>query len=438
MTAETQTVPDQHSNIVGGSTAGRRLACPASYALEQKVPEEKGNVYANEGTTLHEMMTILLLDPGKAPEDILPFTFTHKDGWTYTVDTDIWEAYGAPALDAFLDYMDKVESETGATFEYIVEKKCALPGIDGAFGTSDVIWRCGNLAGVWDWKFGYGEVKAEDNPQLKFYARAAMDAFPDMFREAAEIELAIMQPQRSDEPDVWVCYPSELEEFRVELVAAVEEALTLGEQARIARGKHCEFARCKAVCPLHINPSLELGARLAALHERRALAEAQPNADDAQHAQYALPMANEPEFADDLAHLLELAEAAGDYAKMVFALAHELAEADPEQREKLREAGWVLKDKKPGNRAWVEDETKIMRGARSRGLKIDDFAPRKLLSPKQIEDKLKKLGKEMPKTWAKSPPPSGTTLVRQDGSVKEHTPMSEKLGALADRLAHLR
>lgn len=436
MAEETQTVPDKHSNVVGGSNAARRIHCPASLAYETMVPEDKGSVYAQEGTVLHEIMTKLLLDPELDPDSILPFTFTHKDGWTYTVDEDTYYDLGEPALNAFLDFMDRREMETGGEFTYIVEKSCAMPGIDGAFGTSDIVWRCGDKAGVWDWKFGYGEVKAEDNEQLLFYARTAMHEYPEMFDGVDELILAIMQPQRNDEPDLWEGVdPEEPERMRIELVASIKEGQEKGKDARIAKGKHCDFARCKAVCPLHINPSVLLAERLGIRKDaEQEIAESDepPLRDDEAVEDVTLS------FTEMLPDLLELAEVAQDYAKEVFARAHNIAENDAAARDVLRDAGWVLKDKKQGARKWVAPEKTIKNGARYRGLKIDDFAPRSLISPTQLEKKLKAVGKEMPETWAKQPPSSGTTLVRNGGDVKEHQSGAEKAAKLGERLAHLR
>ena len=55
--------PEEHSDIVGGSTAARRIGCPRSYALEQLVPkDDRGSEYAREGTALHELMAMALRD----------------------------------------------------------------------------------------------------------------------------------------------------------------------------------------------------------------------------------------------------------------------------------------------------------------------------------------------------------------------------------------
>jgi hypothetical protein len=307
-----------------------------------------------------------------------------------------------------------------------------MPGIPGAFGTADIIWRCGPFAGVWDWKFGFWGVPARENPQLRFYARAAMATYPTMFEGVDIIELSIMQPARDDEPDRWTTTPEELEQFRIELVAAIEEA-KIGTGARMAKGSHCKYARCMAVCPLHVDPTILLAEKLAArkADEVEALKDGPPlRADEA--------MGNEPTFLEMLPDLLSLAEIAEAYANEVFARAHRLAEEDPAYRDQLRDAGWVLKDKKPGARQWAKPAEEIIKLAKNRKLNLDVVAPRKLATPKKIEDALKELGKELPADWAKVPPSSGTTLVRQTGGVKEHQSGVDVAQQLGEKLAHLR
>lgn len=420
----------EHSDLVGGSTASRRLNCPASYALEQKVPEDKGSIYAQEGTALHEIMAKLLLDPELDPYDILPFRYTHaKEGWTFNVTEEIWEAKGQAALDMFLDFMDDVETETGGEFDYIVEKKCAMPGIPGAFGTSDVIWKCGDVSGVWDWKFGHGPVKAEDNEQLMFYARAAMNDFPEMFPAdmgvCREVRLSISQPPVNDEaPDTWATNTEELEEFRLDLVDAVKEIEKLGEEAHMAKGKWCNFARCKAVCPLHVDPAVALARKLAEIKDRE--------------ADTGKKMSNEPEFVDILPDLLDMAETAEAWAREIFARAHAVATDDEKAHEIMRKRGWGLKPKRAGNLTFVEDdELKIRKRASSHGIPVDECAPRKLVTATQMKKLFEKHGKEMPTSWAHNPPSSGSTLARVYADSEKFESNTAKVSQLSEKLAHL-
>ena len=226
----------QHSNIVGGSTAKRVINCPGSVALVQKMPPKPSNKYADEGTLLHNVMAELIM--GEEPPDY--YLGTRYEDQILTpelVEEKIW-----PALRA-LDIIDpeqkmEIEAETRVGFGDL------LPGV---FGSTDLIGRLGNRAVVLDWKFGDGVmVEVEENPQLMFYAAAAMRT-PDAqwaFDGVTEIECIIVQP-----PEIrrWVTTPERIAQFEKELVSAVKQA----EQpdAKLAVGDHCRWCAAKPVCP---------------------------------------------------------------------------------------------------------------------------------------------------------------------------------------------
>ena len=115
------------------------------------------------------------------------------------------------------------------------------------FGSTDLIGRLGNRAVVLDWKFGDGVmVEVEENPQLMFYAAAAMRT-PDAqwaFDGVTEIECVIVQP-----PEVrrWVTTPERIAQFELELVQAVKQAEK--PDAKLAVGDHCRWCAAKPVCP---------------------------------------------------------------------------------------------------------------------------------------------------------------------------------------------
>lgn len=428
MTIATQTVPDQHSNLVGGSTAARRLACPRSYALEQLVPKDDGgSSYAQEGTVLHEMVAMVL--QGKIDvEHAAPFTFTHKDGWTHTVDQTTWFELGVPALDAFDAFMDDIERQEDAEVEFKIEAKCEMPGIPGAFGTSDIIWRCGKVSGILDWKFGYGQVKAEENDQLRFYARAAMHAHPEFFKPltvggiAREVYLTIIQPQRSHEDDTWITDVDELEEWRLSLQEAIEEAkAATPKKGRIEKGGHCKFARCMAVCPLHVGATLDLGKRIAAVTA----------AGESPHAPSA-------DFVSEIAAILELADAAGEWARQTMAISQRLIEESDEVRAAAHDAGWGLKAKRSAGDRYVEDENILRRRIASHKIPATEVNKKELISPAQLRKVFKKHGKDMPESWVEKKPSSGSTLVRiGDTPIDEYETPAQKVARLGKSLAGL-
>jgi hypothetical protein len=226
----------QHSNIVGGSTAKRVINCPGSVALVQKMPPKPSSKYADEGTLLHNVMAELIMGD-EAPEHYLGARYEDQILTQELIDNKI-----KPALEA-LDAIDskrvmEIEAETRVGFGDL------LPGV---FGSTDLIGRLGNRAVVLDWKFGDGVmVEVEENPQLMFYAAAAMRT-PEAqwaFDGATEIEMVIVQP-----PEVrrWVTTPERIAEFELQLVQAVKQAEK--PDAKLAVGDHCRWCAAKPICP---------------------------------------------------------------------------------------------------------------------------------------------------------------------------------------------
>lgn len=411
--------PEEHSDIVGGSTAARRIGCPASYKLEQLVPrDDRGSVYAQEGTALHELMAMALRD-GIEPTDLLPYTFNAPQGWSFTVDRDLWDDKGEPALAAFDAYVAQVEKEIGQPMRLLVERRVQFPDISGAFGTADIIGRCGDELFVMDWKFGHGLVSPDNNKQLLFYASGALNTEREWVGEVqydTPVTLAIIQPvnaaQGRDILQAWTTDVGHLESYAAELVAAVAEAATDG--ARCAKGDWCKFARCKTVCPLHINAFGALGEKLAALNEAKAASNGSPE--------------DRLDWAQRYAELLEMAELVEPLVAEVFAQAHAYAE----QGNKIE--GWGLQAKPEGNRKWAVEQRLLKMFFKRHRIKLDEWAERKLKSPTQIEKLLKARDIALPAHYVQRAPSSGTTLKRTEKVTRPARSVPEQLAALSEKL----
>ena len=414
--------PTTHSSLVGGSTAARRIGCPRSYALEQLVPDTpSGSIYAQEGTVLHELMAVAL-EQDKEPTALLPFTFTtNKDGgWSFTVDADLWADKGEPALAAFDRFVAEQEDRLGQPMRLLVETRVEFPGIPGAFGTSDIIGRCGNEIFVMDWKFGRGIVPATENKQLMFYACGALNTAESFFdgmdlRHDTPVTLAIIQPARDEIIDAWTTDLLRLHNFSIELFEAVSAIEKHGENAPIQDGPWCTFARCKAICPLHIGAARKLADRFADL---KAATTAKPPANDM------------PERYADLLDLVDMVE---DWCKEVRSQAHAAAEhgaAIP---------GWVLEPGRKGPRKWAVDEAEVIDTFTGPefGLDADVVAPRKVLTLPQLEKILKRADLTIPEGFTTQSEPTTTRLVRVENATEivESTPA--KAAALAEKLMRL-
>lgn len=422
---EQHITPEVHSSLVGGSTASRRIGCPRSYALEQFVIErssvsDKGSVYAQEGTALHELLA-LALEKDIEPRDLIPFTFTsEKEGWSFTVDLDLWEDKGEPALKTFDTFVAEQEERLGDTMKFIIETRVAFPGIEGAFGTSDIIARCGNEIAIIDWKFGRGIVPAEENKQLMFYACGALNTARDFFKDMSlthetPITMVIIQPVRPGGIDVWKTDLLRLHHYEIELQTAIQTIQSEGINAPIKDGPWCQFATCKVACPLHIGAAAKLASnfeRLKAATEKK------------------VPVNDWPERMADMLDMVDMVE---EWCKEVREMAHKSAESGTEI------PGWVLEAGRKGPRKWAIDEAEVVSTFTSPefGLTEDDVAPRKPLTLPQLEKILKRKDMVIPDGFATQSESTTTRLVRAENAKEVVEPSAARVQSLADKLSRL-
>lgn len=432
-----------HSSIVGGSTADRRMGCDASYQLEQKIPEHIRNAssgFADEGSALHAAIQHILendiyeedLDSQVLDREFgdPPFVMTQK-----LIDTAL-----LPCMDFVAALMEELKDEGEFIFE--LETQCAMPGIEGAFGTTDFIFRTDKRSGIIDWKFGEGvPVKAvyknndgteRPNSQPMFYGRAAMDTLPHMFQADDTnwpVDIYIFQPRGPDDhPPVshHQTTTGKLEEFRQLLIAAVQRNLASGTPTR---GPWCKFASCKAICPLHTGTLMDL-SKLSLIKKVA------------------------PERYDwnaNMDFLLELAEIGETAAKAIKAMAQTHLEEGGNIADENGEQSWKLVPKRGVEK--VVDETGMVRHVVSIGLPEDEiYEPKSVRSPAQLGEALEPL---MDKTEFKTKKArveearrqlkeftvtasSGHTLARASDKRPDVTPTPQLVNKLADKLALLK
>ena len=217
-----------HSTIVGGSSAKRVINCPGSVALVTKVPPKPSSSYAEEGTFLHECMERIL--NGESID-------TFKDATEEQLNEKLRPAFAA---------LDEIDPD--GKLEFQTEVHVAFPEpLQEVFGSCDVVGRRGDTAIILDWKFGSGiPVDAEENPQLMFYACAAMRTPRTQwaFDGAETIELVIVQPPHIRR---WEVSRRRLEVFEIDLRNAVLQAQA--PQPPIKHGDWCRFCPAKPICP---------------------------------------------------------------------------------------------------------------------------------------------------------------------------------------------
>ena len=373
----------KHSSIVGGSTAKRVIGCPGSVALCAKMPPKPSSKYADEGTLLHNVMDVIL-STGQTPESCIGMSY---GGIKLTDELINEKVY--PAL-AALDAVDPNKE-----MEYATETRVGFGDLlPGVFGSTDLLGRIGNRAFILDWKFGSGvPVDAEDNPQLMFYAAAAM-RMPEVqwvFDDIEEIECIIVQP-----PSVkrWVTDKKRIKAFEQELLMAVKIAQL--PDAPINIGDHCRWCAAKPTCPKMT------GA-----------------VDRALHAQ--IDILNVAQ----ISNYLRQADTLEQWITDLRALAHQVLEAGKPV------PGYKLVAKR-AIRQWG-DEDQALVAMLNEGIPEDELTTVKVISPAQAEKILKKHGKQLPANQVVAVS-SGSTLAEESDPRPAVLQIGQQLNAALSKL----
>jgi hypothetical protein len=395
-----------HSDIVGGSTAARLLACPGSYSLIKKLPAaalETDSAYASEGTALHEVMA-------KAINGTMSFRCagtTMSNGVTITerMVNDLLDLT-ASALDGLIPDDEQVK--------LLTELQVEFPGIKGAFGTLDLCIATRDRLAVIDFKFGKGvHVKAiypDDekgdllNAQLLFYACALRNSYPQLFNGVETIELGIVQPAFGT--SMVVVELNELDAFEVALKKAVKVAK--GKNPPMTRGDHCRFAPCKAICPHWTAPLFDANLLARALESR-----GKSTGED-----YGIVLAAGLRAAPLIEALL------AEYRAQAYAYldaGHEVP-------------GFKLVPKR-AVRKW-NDEATAESALHKLGLPITTIITSACITPAAAEKALKSIKKELPgELW--SAVSSGSTVAPADDSRSEQPTLSEAIEDMATAVSAL-
>lgn len=386
-----------HSAILGGSTAARLLACPASYLESQKAPVgDVESSYAAEGTMLHgvvadcvqrKLTSAEIRDRGYVGVEIL----TEEQNETI-----------ARALGCLEELKARFKGEKPWRI-LSLEEMLQLPTVIGAFGSVDLVITNDTIVIVLDWKFGAGIpvaalYKLDDgseqlNAQGAFYACAARGKYKRQFRNK-RIIIAIVQP-RLDPPMSWAeTDAEELDGFLAAFAGATLEALS--RDAYRSRGDHCRFALCKSTCPLWLGPVIDLSI----LDPAKAQLEESVDPRAGAYGAY-------------LSKAMELVELAETWAAEIRRMAHVY------QEDGGRVPGWKLVPKR-GTRQWKDPENTAAQ-LRTVGAMSDDiFSKPELMSVAQVEKAMKKKGIPVPPDLFQTVS-TGTTITRSDDPRPEAT-----------------
>lgn len=389
-----------HSTLVGGSTAGRLIACPASFASTLALPPstEIASSYAEEGTFGHAVMQALMLHRKANAKTCTAAQLTRvARGWVGRTfhDRELTHAHIDELIEPALQALQDLEQANGGGFIVgAVEAQVKFPKIPYAFGTADLILTSDKVVLMADWKFGAGVpvaasyIDAEGyltpNSQLMFYMCAAKATLPKLFKGRRLHVVAIIQP-RADAPLTSVgLLPQDYRHFIEQLTEAVEAAIAPG--AKRAKGEHCRWAPCKMTCPLWTGALLDISLI-------KPIAPAAATGEVTAYGKY-------------LADAKLLADMAVMFKKEIDDQMHAYLEAGG------LIPGWRLK-LKAKQRQWI-DEASVAKILGKLGFKTDQIYRPKLVTFESADRTAKALGVKIPDELRVAPATNETTIATVD------------------------
>lgn len=266
---------------LGASSAERWMTCPGSVLLSADLPDKSSRA-ADEGSAAHALAETCLLT-GDEPFEYLgdPCPDPEYKDWTVTEDM----------VEAVTVYTNHVRELTGGRItKENVEQKVSLAKFKPLsdhfaemFGTCDLLWTQASdpVAGklqtlhLRDYKHGAGvAVEVEDNPQLMYYALAALLELgwilykPKTKKKFSAIKVdvvvGIVQPRKPHEDGpvrLWKTTAHDILEWGLNQLVPAVKAVDDGDQTLVTSEKGCQFCRAKGVCPELAERSME-GAML--------------------------------------------------------------------------------------------------------------------------------------------------------------------------------
>jgi len=237
----TMTKEKKHAKL-SASGSSKWLNCPGSINAESKIPN-KSSVYAEEGTTAHELADICLKSTEEAAEYIGKEITYESNGKEVK---KLIDAEMAKYVQEYIDYVLSFETKDSQLFtEDRVDFSNLVPN---GFGTMDsaVIDHTTGICHIFDLKYGKGvRVDAENNTQAQLYALGLLNELDglDLIRSFV---IHIVQPRVSNFSS-WEISLKDLIKFGEYCKKQAELALTK-TAPRIPGDKQCQWCRAKGSC----------------------------------------------------------------------------------------------------------------------------------------------------------------------------------------------
>jgi hypothetical protein len=395
----------EYHAIASPSSSEKWLACANSLAAEMGQPDT-ADTAADLGTDKHSLLTDCLTFGTDASLYL---------GRIMVKGHKVDEAFAADVQNVVDNVRARIQNYENLGYRVEMDLEQDVPidhitGEKGATGRADVVLRVyttlGDFVEVIDAKFGYSEVTAEENPQLKLYGAGIIEKYA-LTDDFMHVTLIIEQPARSKEsieaPSIRV---TALLDW-VEKVAkpAAHVALYLRESALEMPGtykfipqnfkvteKGCQWCKAAAVCPARVAHVEEaIGSSFEAIED---------DERDMKINASLIP-------ASKLAAKFEALEIIEDWIKAV------RARIELELLAGKSIPGVKLVAGKKGNRQWASDEEAEAMLKKFR-VKLDQMYSFKLLGPKPILEVMKDRPRQLKHIEALIVQPAGKPHVALD------------------------
>lgn len=362
----------EYHAIASPSSAEKWLACANSLAAELGQPDTS-SAAADLGTDKHELLTDCL----QFGEDALTY-LGRVMGKGHKVDV----AFAADVQNVVDNVLARIQNYENLGYRVEMDLEQDVPiehitGEKGATGRADVVLRVYtsqyDFVDVIDGKFGYSEVSADQNPQLKMYAAGVLEKFA-LTDEFEAVNLVIEQPARSKDSLEGVSISTNELMLWVEEIAspaarfalmtrdaALSGAALAPDNFRVTE-KGCQWCKAAAVCP----------ARVAHIEE----------VIGASFETFDIPPRTDLLSLEELGPKFEHLEVIEDWIKAV------RARIEFELLAGKQIPGVKLVAGKKGNRQWASDEEAEAMLKKFR-VKSDQMYSFKLLGPKPILEVMK-------------------------------------------------
>lgn len=239
--------------ILSPSSAKRWLTCPPSARLCEKLAKrfgDKATPYALEGTKAHTLAELKLRHANKEIND---FNFKTRVEALGDIPSKMDRA-----TDEYADIVISKLYAAGEGAQLLIEQRLDMsPWAPKCFGTGDAVILSDRIIEVIDYKNGQGVVvKAEGNPQARFYGLGALNGFGSLY-DAPLIRNTIVQPNIMQDP------VTEETLTREELLAwgdSIKPAAELAWEGKgeFRSGDHCRFCLARAICATRASEAMRI------------------------------------------------------------------------------------------------------------------------------------------------------------------------------------